>query len=227
MRRRFIMSADKVPDNQIWYTTNDNNAVDVLLRPTVGDSINYGLGSVLVSNSPGTKCIIKTAGVITQIGINCFSNSNLVSIKMPKHIDAIRESAFYNCAYLTHVDMPNGVVDIGARAFKNCASLRTIQLPEDLENIGYSCFTFCSSLKEITLNKNVKTIGDYAFGNCHALEVLYSKAIVPPTIENIVLHIFRNTPIKKIYVPFEAVTAYKTANEWSIYSSIIEGYNFD
>lgn len=227
------MSANKVPDNQIWYTTTDGNVIDVILKPSTGGVGlgNYGFGSQLISNTSGAKCIIKTLSDITQIGIICFLNSNLVSIQIPKYVDKIKSRAFEDCSYLTHIDMPKGITIIENGAFRDCASLQTIKLPEDLETIGGYCFEGCSSLEDITLNKNVKVLGAGVFHNCSSLKVLYSKAVVPPTIDELSNEIekllFYNTPINKIYVPFESVTAYTTALGWMGYSSKIEGYNFD
>lgn len=208
MRRRFILSANKVPDNQIWYTTTDGNIIDVVLKPSVGEDLSgvYGFGSYLISNTSGAKCIIKTLREITQIGSISFRNSNIVSIQMPKYVDIIQDSAFEECYYLTHVDMPEGVTTIGHTAFNNCTSLQTIRLSEDLETIGSECFKGCSSL-----------------------EVLYSKAVIPPTMNyaGSSLHPFYGTPINKIYVPFESVSAYREAFGWSAYKNIIQGYNFD
>lgn len=207
MRRRFILSANKVPDNQIWYTTTDGNIVDVRLKPSEGGDPSgvYGFGSDLISNTSGAKCIIKTLREITQIGNSSFKNSNIVSIQMPKYVDIIQDGAFGECSYLTHVYMPEGVATI-ERAFIYCTSLQTIRLSEDLETIGSACFYGCSSL-----------------------EVLYSKAAIPPTMDyaGSSLHPFYGTPINKIYVPFESVSAYREAFGWSAYKNIIQGYNFD
>lgn len=207
MRRRF-MSASGIPDNQIWYTTNDGNIIEPILKPSVGaTTAEYGFGSYLVSNQYYDKGIIKTYGVITQIGINAFSEKvSLVSIILPKHASILQQNAF------------NG-----------CTSLKDIKLPNALKNISGYCFDGCSSLEEFTIGEAMTEIDVAAFRGCTSLKTLYVKATTPPkcktyTLNNGVAYPFDDAPISTIYVPFESVSIYQSESPWKDYT--IEGYDF-
>lgn len=223
------MSASEIPDNQIWYTTNDGNVIDVYEFPSIGGATaKHGLGSRIISNQYYNKGIIKTRGNITQIGLSAFAESNLVSIMMPKSVTAVYNKSFSYCTSLSHVDMPDGVVLLDSFAFEGCSSLKEIKLPAELQYIGGSCFRG-TSLEDITINKNVQEFRVDTFKDCSSLNIFYSKAVVPPTVmyADEMTRMFDGTSIKKIYVPFESVSEYKNAQGWRSYDSIIEGYNFD
>lgn len=106
-----------------------------------------------------------------------------------------------------------------------------------LNGVGYILFTepvteisgplFSSSeryVTEITLPESVTTIGERAFYYCDNLMTFYIKSSTPPTISGDG-YLFYDVPT--IYVPQDAVEAYKTAEGWSKYSSKIMGYNFE
>ena len=238
------MSVSGIPDNQIWYTSNDGNVIDVRTQPEVGSiTAEHGLGSRIISNTYYDKGIIKTNGVITQIGIMAFQyKTSLVSIMFPKPVSAIYHHAFGGCASLSQIDL-SSVTTIGDYAFSNCASLSQIDL-RSVTTIDDYAFSNCASLSQIDL-RSVTTIGDYAFSNCASLEevilgenvtildqyvfygctsltTLYSQAKTPPSVSS---YTFKNSSIKKVYVPLESVTAYENVPYWNSFT--IEGYNFD
>jgi hypothetical protein len=269
MRRRF-MSASGIPDNQIWYTTNDGNIIEPILKPSVGAiTADYGFGSMLVSNQYYDKGIIKTYGVITQIGRNAFYEaSSLISITLPRQVSTIGTYAFMGCTSLSQIDLSNvstiesgafmgctslsqidlsnvstiesgafmgctslsqidlsNVSTIGSSAFEGCASLRSIKLSKALERIPYQCFAYCTSLEEVTIDENVKEIDFWAFTNCDSLKKVYVKATTPPIMLDDRRPPFAGSPISKVFVPSDSVTAYKNASYWRGFT--IEGYNFD
>ena len=91
--------------------------------------------------------------------------------------------------------MPDSVTEIGDSAFSNCTGLTTITIPGTVNSIGEDAFFGCSGLTSITiLNTTPPTLGSGAFDN---------------------------TNNSRIYVSSELVNTYKTAENWSSYSSRI------
>ena len=126
--------------------------------------------------------------------------------------------------YVTEITLPESLTTIGNSAFSYCEGLTSITLPESLTTIGDYAFYDCEGLTSITLPESVTTIGERAFYDCYNLKTFYIKSSTPPTISGDD-YLFYYTPT--IYVPQDAVEAYKTAEGWSKYSSKIIGYNFE
>ena len=224
MRRRF-MSASGIPDNQIWYTSNDGNIIDVKTVPSLGSPVpeQYGLGSVIISNQYYDKGVITTLGYVTQIGRSAFKGqTSLVSMTLPSQVAVIYDVAFNECTSLSQIDLKN-VTTIESSAFSGCTSLSQIDL-ENITTIDDHVFYGCHSLTSVTIGNSVTSIGNYAFGDCTSLKEVYCKPTTPPTGTNTIFG--NNASGRKIYVPRESVGAYKAAPGWRNYASDIEGYDF-
>jgi hypothetical protein len=100
-----------------------------------------------------------------------------------------------------------------------------IVIPETVDNNG-TTYTITeigkdtfedSSITSVKIPATVTSIGDYAFFNCTSLAYVTSLNPVPPTIGSTDLMgytVFNGCNIAAIYVPAEAVDAYKAANYW-------------
>ena len=162
---------------------------------------------------------------VTEIGSYSFSGyTSLTSVTIPDSVTEIGDYAFYYCDSLTSVTIPDSVTSIGSYAFEHCYSLTSITIPDGVTTIGDRAFCGCDSLESVTIPYSVTTIGDMAFNSCGKLREVYCKRTTPPSIgENA---FYDNAYIRRIYVPTASVKAYKSALNWSDYSSVINGYNF-
>lgn len=144
------------------------------------------------------KSIVIGNGV-TSIGKNAFNNCEfLESITIPANVKSISEYAFYSCQKLTTVifDGTPTLATIGKYAFRDCSSLESITIPASVTSIGDEAFMCCSELMSVEVYAPSCTLGSDAF---------------------------KDTKLEKISVPNEKVYAYKTAENWSNYSSKITG----
>jgi hypothetical protein len=107
-------------------------------------------------------------------------------------------------------------------------TLEEVIINDRLLEIQYGSFMNCTLLETITIPASVTSIGDRAFGDCTGLKTVYCNAVTPPS-----WYIpgtgtpdpFRGcTGLTAIYVPKEAVNAYKSAAGWSTYANIIRRY---
>ena len=128
------------PNNQIWYTSSDDNVVTPYYTNVFGATIK----SNRYSNGKG---------VIT------FDNS----------ITTIGERAFFNCDNLTSITIPDSVTTIGDDAFASCSSLTSVTIPDSVTSIGKWAFYYCTKLTSVTIPDSVTTIGSQAFRNCASL----------------------------------------------------------
>ena len=73
-------------------------------------------------------------------------------------------------------------------------------------------------MTSITIPYSVTTIGSAAFYGCNSLTELYCLALTPPTAGN---SAFYGCSISTLYVPNEAVNAYKSADVWENFTTIV------
>ena len=186
---------------------------------------------------------------VTSIGTGAFSGcSNLTSVIIPDNIINFSSNPFSGCPDLaefngqpvliannkliafapasdvTTYTIPDGVTSIGEEAFDGCYDLTSITIPNSVTSIGSDAFQHCYGLTSITIPEGVTSIGYCAFYQCKNLTSVYCQPMTPPTGN---FSMFSgNASGRKIYVPMASVDAYKSAEYWSSYADVIEGYNF-
>lgn len=157
---------------------------------------------------------------VTTIGKCAFmSCSGLTSIDIPDSVTTIGSRAFCFCGGLTSITIPSGVTTIGDSTFWGCSGLTSVVIPSGVTSIGSYAFNNCSSLTTVNIPSRVTTIGDFAFYTCTSLTSIICNATTPPTCG---VSAFYGTNDCPIYVPASAVDAYKSATNWSRYSSRIQ-----
>ena len=118
---------------------------------------------------------------------------------------------------------------MGSYAFYECYSLTTASFPK-VTSIGGYAFCYCGRLTTVSFPK-VTTIGGYAFNRCYNLKSLYLTGSSLCKLSN--SNAFTSTPIGgystsagtygSIYVPASLLNSYKTATNWTYFSSRFVG----
>lgn len=88
------------------------------------------------------------------------------------NVNAIADSAFYECSGLNSINIPNCVTSVGNYSFNGCSALTSIIIPNSVTSIGISALWDCKKLTTISLGSGVKSIADGAIGNCESLTVI-------------------------------------------------------
>ena len=156
----------------------------------------------------------------SSIGGYAFRECNSLSrVNLPV-CSYISDNAFQYCSSLNQVSLPVCSY-IGGDVFGYCSSLNQVSLPM-CSYIFYFAFQYCDSLSQVSLPV-CSSIGAYAFRGCSSLSIItigYS-SICSLGDSNA----FTETPIASgtgsIYVPASLVDAYKSAANWSYFSSVI------
>ena len=205
-------------------------------------SVNIPDSVTSIGSSAFEGCISLTSIAIpdsvTSIGRDAFSYcSNLTSVYITDiakwcaiKFDNNNSNPLYYAHNLylsgelvTDLVIQDSVTSIGNSAFEGCSSLTSVNIPDSVTSIGRYAFEGCSSLTSINIPDGVTSIGWYAFKDCSSLTSIYCKPTIPPTLSGTFLNIPSTT---KIYVPTASVDAYKSAENWSSYASMITGYDF-
>ena len=145
-----------------------------------------------------------------------------------KELDVTYFTLYLNGEPIENLVIPNDVTVIKEYAFY-CTNIKSVEIGDNVTTIGERAFddspsAYPSPITKITIGGGVTTIGYAAFRPCPAK--VYIKAAVPPAciVNNKYIRTFENAT--KLYVPTESLEAYKVADEWKEYKSIMVGYNF-
>lgn len=167
MSDTIVVNQATIPDNEIWYKTNDG-----LVWPIS----EYEMPGMLSNTYANGKGIVLCNDVITEIKDNSWGaasdqNQNITDVVLPKTLEYIGCVAFSSTS-LTKVTIPANVKTIGNNAFCNCMDLESIVFYNGLETIDYSAFHSCERLKTITFPASLQSLNSSAFNNCTALETI-------------------------------------------------------
>ena len=170
-----------------------------------------------------------------------YNNSYIQTVNL-SYATTVRISAFYGCTSLSQVSLPM-CSSIGANAFYYCISLSQVSLPM-CSYISNNAFQYCSSLSQVSLPmcsyiggnafEDCRSlsqvslaicsyIGGYAFRNCSSLSIItigYS-SVCSLNSSNAFSNAQITSSTGSIYVPTSLVDSYKSATNWSYFSTQI------
>ena len=171
---------------------------------------------------------------VTSIGANAFNGCSNAVFSVNVNNFAPTASVFMGCRRLTGNiniiadEIPHdafaftGITSLfckankttrttGGGAFYGCEELTRVELT-DIKEIGPFTFNACTALSLAIIGDTVTKIDSSAFLNCTTLARLVVKAATPPTLASDTLR--GCGKLTAIYVPDEAVEAYKAATNW-------------
>ena len=113
------------PNNEIWYTSTDGNAVEPILTHTIGSAVIESFKENIISNNyQDGKGVIVFEDDVTEVGYAAFNGcSKLLTINLSTTVETIGNYTFYNCTNLSHITLPDNITYIGGYAFCGCSNL--------------------------------------------------------------------------------------------------------
>ena len=136
-------------------------------------------------------------------------------------VKTIATMAFSNCTSLTAITIPSKVTKINSQAFEACKALTTLKIPDAVTSIGMYAFMNCTALKTLTLGTGLSSMANSSFAGCNALTSITSLAKVPPTMGDNTVFSTTTYNTATLYVPRTSVNAYKLADWWRMFISIV------
>ena len=96
--------------------------------------------------------------------VGCFQRcSCLEEVVLPDSVQVISPYAFAGCTSLTTIKLPKHLQEIGTSAFYN-SGLTEIEIPRSIKKIGDTAFVYCESLEKVTLPDTPIQLGGSIFG---------------------------------------------------------------
>lgn len=160
MRRKLLSIVNNaVPNNEIWYTTINNNTIlpDATVNKVISNTYNNNKG-VLVFESE-----------VTILERNFFRESSLETITLPNSVKIIDSLAFANNKHLKSITLSSNLERIEVGAFSGCSNLSKLPLFDKVTYIGNAAFQN-SGLEYIKIPNSVTYLGEAVFENCKRLD---------------------------------------------------------
>ena len=198
---------------------------------TIPNSITRIEGSAFSDCSSLTSITIPNS--VTTIGSSAFYGcSSLTSITLGNSVTSIGDYAFYYCSSLTKINYTGDVASWCNIKFRdqfanpiyyshnfyiNDQEVKDLVIPCTVDSIYDYAFCGCSSLASINIPENMTSIGNSAFAFCSSLDTIYCHIKTPLEISSVT---FMKCYNAKLFVPCEALEAYKEHRVWSKFADI-------
>ena len=87
-------------------------------------------------------------------------------------VAVIGVAAFAECANLLEVRFPETLQAVRWSAFEGCTGLKSLSFPDTTEYLDGGAFAYCKALTEVSVGIGLKAIGEMAFDGCSAMKRL-------------------------------------------------------
>lgn len=190
---------------------------------TIGSSAfraNYKLASAAISNAQ-------------EIGDEAFAHCDSLSEVSIPNVVKLGDRAFCNISKLKKVTLSDKLETIPSYAFAGCRSLEEINFPKALKDVGYQAIEYLSG--DVRIPEGVEVIGSYNFKNSTSitlpstltnvsylggtnLQDVYCNVVIPLTSKGFSENVASQATL---HVPAFSVSAYKLADAWYHFNSIV------
>ena len=161
-----------------------------------------------------SRSLLETKLTSTQI-------ENIILVVLFDGCNHIANGTFQGLTNFVYATLGN-VKTIGDNAYNGCTRLHSVVRSDYVKTIGANAFKD-TAIKDIILPETLTSIGDGAFSGCGNLLQIFMHAKTPPTIGDAVFD--GDNMLTEINVPAESVDAYKAADGWKDYASLIKPIN--
>lgn len=153
----------------------------------------------------------------------------LEKVILPSTLIHIGSSCFDSCRSLKSINLPEGITRLPMSCFYGCESITEVVIPSHITKLGSYCFMGCTGLKTIDLHEDITALGKGCFASCNNVKTLICRIKTPLPIDSLFISNYKDdatepTDFKSdcvLYVPAESLDAYKTADIWKQFTTIL------
>ena len=195
-----IVAQGNIPNpdvtTSIYYTTTDEQIVEISTLPIKSNTYNNGLGELVVY------------GELTSIPTYTFADCDrLKTITIPNSVTEIGLGALFSCDNIESfsgkfasedgryiiidnklcyaakanlpkvVSIPDNIIVIGENAFSDCSTIEEVVIPNSVIKIDMGAFVGCRNLWMVNLGNSVQEILDNAFANTRLASIYIPKSV--------------------------------------------------
>jgi uncharacterized repeat protein (TIGR02543 family) len=218
--RSFMIEAHD--DGYVIVGKNDVTAT-IIIPSTINEIPVVGIKDYAFANKQViTQLIFEENSNIQFIGVESFTNTSIVSLKLPESVTTIKFGAFKGVSTLSDIEFSTNLETLEKEAFALTAWFQ--QLKNHLFITNDILFFYIGNEQEITIPQHVTTIYDYAFqGNTSIKTIRFEEN---SKITRFSEHMFYGSRIETIHVPNSLIEIENRAFEHHVYlKSLIFGTN--
>lgn len=209
------------------------------------------IGTYVFSRSGVKTVTFEEGSELETIGHDAFHEcTTLEYMDMPNSVKKIEYQAFFECESLEWIHFSDNITELGTCVLAYCPLVTECEIPggvNTMENTIAECAALkrlkigskdsapgvtlikncgivgCNQIEYLELGANIDSLESHALEDLDNLKVLISWASVPPRC-NGYWHSFGPYPQQMsavLYVPKASLEAYRTANEWKNFKTIV------
>lgn len=180
---------------------------------------------------------------VQTIGSEAFADcTGIVGLVIPSGVTSMGSKVTKSCQgeLIVNCDIGNPKNDgYGAFALSN---FTRVIIGEGVKKIGNKAFEYCEKLKSVIIPSSVTSIGLNVFYYCNNLKAIYCQCIAPPAIyynvnafghssysfphnEGMMIYVPRDS--YEVYTQYSATKGGEYAENWSLFKSYIQPYDYE
>jgi len=144
---------------------------------------------------------------------------SIIRVAIEDGVMSIGDWAFSFCENLASVTIPDSVKSIGFQAFRNCDGLTSVTIPNGVNIIKDGAFACCGGLKSVTIGSGVKDMGLFVFIGSRLESLIILRKVL---LNNWLFDLGAYVDECRVYVPKSVLAAYREAEGWKDFGSIME-----
>ena len=166
-------------------------ATEVVIPAEIEDFPVVGVGVEAFSETNIVSVVFPDS--IRWTGYSCFEDcESLQKVILSKNLQYINRYLFKDCTALKTIILPNSIEAIYQQSFQNCG-LESIDIPDSVKQIntydyGAGAFRYCKNLHTVTIGNGKEAIGEHAFADCTNLTTV----TIGSSIQSIKYGAFKN-----------------------------------
>jgi hypothetical protein len=141
-------------------------------------------------------------------------------LHLPKNLEVVSHSAFYNCDFSGELVLPSNLYTIGDNSFGyNWRLTGVLEIPSNVISIGSSAFEECRSLEGVIFPEGLESIRSKAFKDCFGMGRIVCNGTIPAYVAS---EVFDGVPKDNftLEVPESAIAQYQATSGWKDFKRI-------